>query len=83
MCNVDYQHPYDLLFIELLVLKLHDLIELRTAMLMYKANTGCSPVNLQVMFHMSLERIHDNRNSRNVRQVSVVVICTRRFVVAD
>ena len=69
MCNFDYQHPSNVLFIELHVLKLHDLIELRTAMTMYKAKTGCLPVNLQTMFHMSLERIHDTRNSKNVRQV--------------
>ena len=56
-------------FIELHVLKLHDLIELRTAMIMYKAKTGCLPVNLQTMFHMNLERIHDTRYSTNVRQV--------------
>ena len=68
-CNVDYQHPSNVLFIELHVLKLHDLIELRTSMIMYKANTGRLPVNLQNMFHMSLERIHDTRNCRNVRQV--------------
>ena len=69
VCNVDYQHPSNVLFIELHVLKLHDLIELRTAMIMYKSKTGCLPVNLQTMFHMSLERIHDTRNSKNVRQV--------------
>ena len=62
MCNVDYQHPSNVLFIELHVLKLHDLIELRTAMIIYKTKTGCLPVNLQTMFHMSLERIHDTRN---------------------
>ena len=43
VCNVVYQHPSDVFFIELHVLKLHDLIELRTAMIMYKANTGCLP----------------------------------------
>ena len=69
VCNVDYQHPANVLFIELHVLKLHDLIELRTAVIMYKANNGCLPVNLQTMFHMSLERIHDTHNSKNVRQV--------------
>ena len=69
VCNVDYQHPSNVLFIELHVLKLHDLIELRTAMIMHKAKTGCLSVNLQTMFHMSLESIRDTRNSRNVRQV--------------
>ena len=69
VCNVDYQHPSSVLFIELHVLKLHDLIELRTAMIMYKAKTGCLPVNLQTMFHMNLQRNHDTRYSTNVRQV--------------
>ena len=69
VCNVDYQHPSNVLFIELHVLKWHDLIELGTAMIMYKAKTGCLPANLQTMFHMSLERIHDTRNSKNVRQM--------------
>ena len=27
------------------------------------------PVNLQTMFHMNFERIHDTRYSTNVRQV--------------
>ena len=58
MCSVDYQHPSNALFIELHVLKLHDLIELRTAMIMYNAKTECLPVDLQTMFHKSLERIH-------------------------
>ena len=39
---------------------MHDLIELRTAMIMYKANTQCLPADLQTMFDMTLERIHDN-----------------------
>ena len=67
VCNVDYQHPSNVLFIELHVLKLHDLIELRTTTM--KAKTGCLPVNLQTLFHLSLERIHDTRNSKNLRQV--------------
>ncbi len=56
---MDYQHPSNVLFIELHVLKLHDLNDLRTAMIIYNANTVCLPVNLQVMFDMRLERIHD------------------------
>ena len=38
-------------------------------MIMYKANTGCLPVNLQTMFRMRSEKIHNTRNSSNVRQV--------------
>ena len=40
-------------------------------MIMYKVNTRCIQlhVNLHKMFHMSLESIHDTRNSRKVRKV--------------
>ena len=58
VCNVDYQHPSNVLFIELHVLKLHDLIELRTAMIMYKAKTMCLPVDRQTMFQMSVHIIN-------------------------
>ena len=58
VCNVDYQHPANVLFIELHVLKLHDLIELRTAMIMYKAKTMCLPVDRQTMFQMSVHIIN-------------------------
>ena len=38
-------------------------------MIMYKANTGCLPVNLQTMFRMSSEMINNTRKSSNERQV--------------
>ena len=63
VCNVDYHHLSKQHFIELHVLEMHDLIALRIAMMKYKANTECLHVNLQTMFYMSLERIHDTRNS--------------------
>ena len=70
-----YLHPSNILFIERHVLKMHGLIKLKTAMIMYKANTGCLPVNLQRTFDMSLKRIHcrgrvATRNSRTVRQAT-------------
>ena len=48
-------------------------------MIMYKANTGCLPVNLQTMCHMSLERIHDTRNSRNVK-TGVCAYYTKKLI---
>ena len=53
VCNVDYQHPSNVLFIELHVLKVHDLIELRTAMIMYKANTGCLPIKVVLSLRLT------------------------------
>ena len=38
VCNVDYQYHSNVLFKELRMLKLFDIIELKTAMIMYKAN---------------------------------------------
>ena len=47
-------------------------------MIMYKANTGCLPVNLQTMFRMSSEKIHNTRNSSNVRQVFARTCTTKK-----
>ena len=38
VCNADYRYHSNVLFNELRILKLFDSIELKTAMLMYKAN---------------------------------------------
>ena len=38
VCNVDYRYHSNELFKELRILKLFDIIELKTAMIMYKAN---------------------------------------------
>ena len=43
VCNVDYRYHSNVLFKELRILKLFDSIELKTAMLMYKANKKCYP----------------------------------------
>ena len=66
----------NVLFIELHVLKLHDLIELRTAMIMYKANTGCLPVNLQTMFRMSSEKINNTRQvfARTTKKANCITV---------
>ena len=43
VCNVDYRYHSNVLFKELRILKLFDSIELKTAMLMYKANKKMYP----------------------------------------
>ena len=43
VCNVDYRYYSNVLFKELRILKLFDSIELKTAMLMYKANKKSYP----------------------------------------
>ena len=43
VCNVDYQYHSNVLFKELRMLKLFDIIELKTDMIMYKANNKCYP----------------------------------------
>ena len=47
VCNVSYINQSNVLFLELHVLKVFDLIELKTAVIMYKAHNKYLPVNLQ------------------------------------
>ena len=45
VCNVEYRYHSNVLFRELRILKLFDIIELKTTMIMYKANTKMLPLN--------------------------------------
>ena len=45
VCNASYLHQSNLLFLDLHVLKVFDLIEPKTAMIMYKAHKKYLPVN--------------------------------------
>ena len=47
VCNVDNQYHSNVLFKELCIPKLFDIIELKTAMIMYKANNKMLPLNIQ------------------------------------
>ena len=58
-----------MLYLELHVLKVFSLIELKTAMIMYKVNKKYLPANLQIMFMMSLGTPYATRQSKNIRQV--------------
>ena len=51
------------------VLKVLDLTELKTVMIMYKANKKYLPANLQIMFTMSLGTAYVTCQSKNIRQV--------------
>ena len=53
------------------VLKVIDLTELKTVMIMYKANKKYLPANLQIMFtmSMSLGTAYVTCQSKNIRQV--------------
>ena len=50
VCNVDYQYHSNVLFKELRMLKLFDIIELKTAMIMYTAKKKMLPLNIQRLF---------------------------------
>ena len=43
VCNVSYLHQTNVLFLELYVLKVFDLIELKTAMITYKVHKNYLP----------------------------------------
>ena len=66
VCYVNYQHHSNVLFLELHVLKLFDLIELKTAVIMYKAIKNYLPANLQIMFMMSLGTACATHQSKNI-----------------
>ena len=51
VCNADYRYHSNVLIKELRILKLYD--ELKTAMIMYKANTKMLPLNIQRLFSVS------------------------------
>ena len=61
VCNVDYQYHFNVLFKELRILKLFDIVELKTAMIMYKANKTCLPLNIQRLFSVDEVTYYNTR----------------------
>ena len=60
VCNVDYQYHSNVLFKELRMLKLFD-IELKTAMIMYKANKKMLPLNIHRLFSVDEVTYYNTR----------------------
>ena len=70
VCNVSYVNQSNVLFLELHVLKVFDLIELKIAMIMYKTRKKyLLTVNIRNKFNMRLVLAYDTRQSKNIRQV--------------
>ena len=69
VCGVSYLHHSNVLFLELHVLKLFDLIEFKIDLILYKACNRRLPGNIQTMFNVNIERIHITRQSKNIRHV--------------
>ena len=61
VCNVDYRYHS--------ILKLFDSIELKTAMLMYKANKKMLPQNIQRLFSVDEVTYYNTRQLTNMKQV--------------
>ena len=58
----------NVLFKELRILKLFDSIELKTAMLMYKANTTMLPLNIQRLFSVDVVTYYNTRQLTNLKK---------------
>ena len=71
VCNVDYRYHSNVLFKELRILKLFDSIELKTAMLMYKANKKMLPLNIQRLFSVDEVTYYNTRQLTNMKQVYI------------
>ena len=71
VCNVDYQYHSNVLFNELRMLKLFDIIELKTAMIMYKANKKNLPLNIQRLFSVDEVTYYNTRQLKNMKQVYI------------
>ena len=62
---MDYRYHSNVLFKELRILKLFDSIELKTAMLMYKANKQMLPLNIQRLFSVDEVTYYNTRQLTN------------------
>ena len=69
VCNVDYCHHTNGLFCELHILKLYDLVKVKIAVIIYKANKNLLPNNLQLLFNKGSDKTHETRQTKNLRQV--------------
>ena len=62
-------HTLFVLFKELRILKLFDIVELKTAMIMYKPNKQLLPLNIQRLFSVDEVTYYNTRQLTNMKQV--------------
>ena len=65
VCGVGYREHTNELFSELRILKLIDIVKLRSACIMYKAHKKLLPNNLQLLISLESHRGHITRQSNN------------------
>ena len=69
VCGVGYRDHTNELFSELRILKLIDIVQLRSACIMYKAHNKLLPNNLQLLISVDSDRSHITRQSNTCKQV--------------
>ena len=69
VCGVGYRDHTNELFSELRILKLIDIVKLRSACIMYKAHKKLLPNNLQLLISLDSDRNHITRQSNTFKQV--------------
>ena len=65
VCGVGYREHTNELFSELRILKLIDIVKLRSACIMYKAHKKLLPNNLQLLISLDSDRSHITRQSNS------------------
>ena len=69
VCGVGYREHTNELISELRILKLIDIVKLRSACIMYKAHKKLLPNNLQLLINLHSDRGHITRQSNTFKQV--------------
>ena len=69
VCGVGYREHTNELFSQLRILKLIDIVKLRSACIMYKAHNKSLPNNLQLLISLDSDRGHITRQSNTFKQV--------------
>ena len=73
ICRVKRLDHTSFLFSELRVLKVPDIVEVRTALIMYKANNYLLPVNIQNFFTL-YKSVYVTRQSATLKKIMLIPI---------
>ena len=75
VCVVGYREHTNELFSELLILKLIDIVKLRSACIMYKAHKKLLPDNLQLLISLDSDRGHITRQNNTFARTTLKSQC--------
>ena len=65
----DYRAHTNVLFFQLKTLKLYDLVELNTLIILFKARTNALPIKLMSFVNLNSNNIHSTRQEGNFKEM--------------